>query len=125
MDEETLEIVTVVNRTHEHVSWMYDGREYLLAPLETKTMRREPALHGYSKTRYGFDGMAWHRRLGIKELGHDCQPIQADDPDAPAQYVDQTTKREELGKQQPTGGKKVLKKFSNPDLAMARPVDGF
>lgn len=116
------DVVTLVNRTLERVEWMYDGRCYEIGPLESKSFLKPCAAHGRAKSRYGFDPQRgdFHYRLGIKEFGHSCDPIEETDPNHPSQYASLMHRRDQLKQEQ-------LEeiRFSNPDLAMSRPVDGF
>lgn len=120
-----MDIVTVVNRTSEPVEWMYDGRVHgPIPPLESRSFERAAAQHGRRKTRYGFDPHTghWHFRLGLKEDGDNCEPIEPDSPDAPTQWIDTMHRKDEMV--DADGRPLRVKRFSNPDLAMSRPTDG-
>lgn len=107
VNPQDLEVVTLVNRTTDTVTWMWDGREYSLKGLAEKPFKLEVAKHGRAKTKYGFENGAWKYRLGIKEFKHDCDPIE--DADAPDQFIDLMHRKDDKSVE--------LRRFSNPELA--------
>ena len=110
------EIVCLVNRTLDPVTFMYDGHEYTMAPLEERHIRKALAEHGQRKTRYGFDSKTgqYHYRLGIKGLTP-CEPIE--DAEHPNQWVNLDTKKTDLGKNL------IMKEFANPDMNAGALID--
>ena len=116
MSEELAEVLTVVNRTLKPFAWMYDGREREVPALESKSFPRRIAMHARKKSIYGRDRTGnWLRKVGIKEMGDNCDPIE--DADAPDQFADLMHRKDELAEAGLT-----LKTFSNPDLAAERPI---
>lgn len=110
------EIVEVVNRGIEPYTWMYDGREYTLGPLEERHMRLPIAEHAQRKSRYGLDAITgqYHYRVGIKGRTP-CEPIE--DAEHPDRWVNLSTKTSDLS------AKITKRKIANADLNVGAHVD--
>lgn len=111
-----MDIVTVVNRTDEEVRWMFDGREYILPPLDKKALPADVAAHGYNKTKFALhmELGTWQRAIGVVEWGHDVEPLDSRPSDF-TEIFDRDT--------DPEGAKVREHKFGNLDLASRAAID--
>ena len=85
------EIVCLVNRTIEPVSFMYDGHEYTLTPLEEKHVRKPLAEHALHVDRMEFE--ARDRARVVVEQGAAEEQGEGVDPDERAARGVQTIER--------------------------------